>query len=138
ETAFASLRLDVHTPVRCVDVDIRRNCLAVVADGIERAAHVVDKEPPRSWFVDEQHHPCGFTANVRKGRKLREVYAKWLAVVGNRFRKRIDRLRQRTTGHQQHQRGDAHRTHWVHQVQWVHWVHWVRLLNHEPPNLLNL
>jgi hypothetical protein len=57
---------DVHAPTRDSEIEVGRNALAVVADAVQDAAHVVDEEPSSAWLVDEEHHPRSLAVDIRK------------------------------------------------------------------------
>ena len=83
EAALAAGGLHADAPLRIVDVEVERDGLAVVADAVERATHVVDEQPPRGRLVFKVHHPRRHTVDVGQRRELREVDADG-AISGDR------------------------------------------------------
>src|SRR5262245_61888837 len=67
---LAPAGLDDDTPGRCVDVDVLTHALAVVADGVDGAAHVVHEETTCARLVDERHHPRCQAVHVGNDRNL--------------------------------------------------------------------
>src|SRR5258705_9027045 len=57
-------RYDVQIPLRRSKIEIRRQVLAVIADGVQDSVHVADEEPPRARLVDEQHHPRSLAIDI--------------------------------------------------------------------------
>jgi hypothetical protein len=102
ESALATLRLYAHAPVRGVNVDVLHDGLAVVADGVERAAHRIDEHTLRAGLVDEVHHPRRLPLNVGNRRELDKPDTNDAVGCGNRRRERIGgRLGQRARRHHQ-------------------------------------
>ena len=96
EAPLVAHRLHGHAPPRVADIEKLGYALAVVADAVEQAAHVVDEHAARARLVDEQHHARRLPIDVRNRCKLRDVDADDSVDCRNRRRERIvGRLRQR-------------------------------------------
>lgn len=81
-------RLDRHAPLCIVDVEVRRDGLAVVADGVEHAGHRVDEQPPCVRLIEDEVHPRRLAVRIRNRRELRELHGDD-AVDRDRRRERI-------------------------------------------------
>jgi hypothetical protein len=90
EAALVVLRLHRHGPLRIVDVDVRRHDLAVLAEAVERTAHVVHEQPASARFAGEQHHPHR-RADVGQRGELDEADADRPVAGRNRLGERIVR-----------------------------------------------
>ena len=66
ETALAAGRLDLERPARGGEIEIRRDGPAVVADGVDDAAHVVDEQAAGARLIDQPHHARGLAIDVRQ------------------------------------------------------------------------
>ena len=70
---FSATRLHTDFPSWIIDVDVLHDRLAIVADTVERAAHVVDEDATRARLIDQSHHPCGRSIDVRDRSEFDEV-----------------------------------------------------------------
>ena len=73
EAGFAASGLDTDLPLRIVDVDVPGDRPAVVADRVDRTAHVVDEDAARARLIDQAHHARGLSIDIRDRGELDEV-----------------------------------------------------------------
>ena len=90
--ALAALRLNGDAPLRVADIEVRRHCLAIGAQRVQRTAHVADEKAPRGRLFDEGHHARGDASDVGKGREFAKRDCDDALVAGDRLRERIVRL----------------------------------------------
>ena len=73
EPALVAPRLDAQSPCGGGEIEIPGHGPAVVADAVQQAAHVVDKQAARSRLIDQEHHPCRLPIDVGEGGELDDV-----------------------------------------------------------------
>jgi hypothetical protein len=77
--------LHLDAPILGVQVEVELDGLAVVADGVKRAAHVVDEQAARSGLVEQEHHAGGLAGKVGQGGELGELDADHALGRGDRL-----------------------------------------------------
>ena len=70
---FPAGRFDGDLPALGVDVEIPGHGLAVVADAVQRAAHIIDEHATRAGLIDQQHHARRLALQIRDGCKFHEI-----------------------------------------------------------------
>src|SRR5262249_11167912 len=81
--------LDRISPSRVVQIQIRCDGLAIVAEPVEHALHRIDEHPACTWFIEEQIDPGWIGSSTWYRRELNEVDGDDRLGRGNRRRERV-------------------------------------------------
>jgi hypothetical protein len=71
--ALAAPRLDTQLPGVGGEIEIGGHGPSVVADAVEEAPHVTNKQASRPGLVHEMHHARRFSVDVGKRSELRDA-----------------------------------------------------------------